>query len=234
MRSLFSIVAIVGLGLFSAVGWGWAVWQFVPQWLERAEQAEREAVSEVDLAEPVQEPPGPIEGRLRLIAESPLPPTALVIRVGEELFMESDKSGADIDVERAWVYPPEGLRVALRAEWADYLPGPRAVRVRAFFDGVLMSDSITWGRDLFLEKDWHLPGAEELLTTAMAQPPQEYPTPQPGQSDPAQRPPNESQGSADSEGTGGTDGTEGSDGSDVNVGSSGRIESVPSTEGAEP
>jgi hypothetical protein len=144
-------------------------------------------------ATPPQEPPGPITGNLRLIAESPLPPTALVITVEGQEFLQLGRSGtgADIDVEQAWVYPPGGLKVELRAEWLDYLPGPRAVRVRALFDGVLISDSSAWGRDKSLEKTWHLPGAEEILRATTAETPEEFSTPGPGESDPARRPPNE-------------------------------------------
>lgn len=161
-------------------GWGWAVWQFAPGWLEAVTSPREES--------PPQEPPGPVSGTLRLIAESPLPPTLLTVTVDGQPFLHLEKSGVDLDLDHPWVYPPEGMTAELRAEWKDYLPGPRAVRVRAFFDGVLISDVIAWGRDEALQKTWRLPGAEEILATETTITPGEQATPRPGESDPAVRP----------------------------------------------
>ena len=176
MRSRRIFPAIVVLGFFSLIGWGWAMWQFIPRWVSSSAE-----VPEV----PAQELPGPITGTLRLIAESPLPPTLLVVTIDEHPFLQLEKTGVDLDAQQSWRYPPEGLRAHLRAEWADYLPGPRAVRVRAYFDGVLISDQIAWGRDEALDRTWHLPGAAELIDAAEALSPPERPEPDPGQSNPA-------------------------------------------------
>jgi hypothetical protein len=111
----------------------------------------------LELPPPVFEP---IEGILRMEIEAPAPPTEITVTSAGELVFIAREPGPVFEVEQDFIYPVEGFDLVVRATWEDHLPGPRAVRLQAFFDGTKLGQFILWGEGEEVREVWEFPSME--------------------------------------------------------------------------
>lgn len=110
-----------------------------------------------------------VVGRLGWALEAPLPPSGVRVRVvvpDGGVVAAWEAPGLGEAVEEEVEIPPGGAELIFEGVWEDFLPGPRAVRVGIFWDGVKAGEFEAWGRDERLEAQWKLPGAVRLRELA--------------------------------------------------------------------
>lgn len=112
----------------------------------------------------------PIMGWLQIEAESPVPPTGIEIFREGTLLVEMQSPGFDSAHGGEFVFPVDGVSLGVYAKWEDYLPGPRAVRFKATFEGTEISSYVLWGNGDEASGVWKLPAIELADTTNNAPP----------------------------------------------------------------
>jgi hypothetical protein len=124
-----------------------------------------------------QMPRDPINGWLQIGAESPVPPTKIEIFREGALLAQMDNPGIESAQGGDFLFPPEGLSLGIYARWEDFLPGPRAVRFTASFEGTEISSFVLWGEDEEASGVWQLPSIELAAEPEEAGEPEETTSP---------------------------------------------------------
>jgi hypothetical protein len=128
----------------------------------------KQAVAEVE------QPLEPIHGWLEIQAESPVPPSQIEIFREGAILVRMDSPGFVSKHGGDFSFPPTGATLGVYARWDDHLPGPRAVRFSAIFEGTEISSFVLWGNDDEESGNWRLPiielaGPEEEINSSQGQ-----------------------------------------------------------------
>jgi hypothetical protein len=118
---------------------------------------ERAAGAEIAAPTPA---PTPIPGWLTIRTESPIPPTKIEIFRQGSLLASFDSPGFESSQGGEFTFPVEGLDLGIYARWENFLPGPRAVRLEAVFEGTEVGTYTLWGANDEASGTWRLPSIE--------------------------------------------------------------------------
>ncbi len=106
-------------------------------------------------------PPPPVTGTLKVEIEAPIAPTSFRISSPSGIVFEKREPGLAFSLQSKFTCPPSGCDLQIHARWADYLNGPRALRVKFFFDGEEIGEPVFWGENDSLDGSWNLPPQQQ-------------------------------------------------------------------------
>jgi len=106
-----------------------------------------------------QERPPPEEGVLLLEVISPLAPSHLAITEAGTMIFELEYPGPELHLEFSMVYPEFGSDWVVSAQWEDHLVGPKALLLRAHWNGNPLTEASYWGKEEIVDV-WSLPARE--------------------------------------------------------------------------
>lgn len=102
-------------------------------------------------------PPPPVTGTLKVEIEAPIAPTSFRISSPSGIVFEKREPGLAFSLQSKFTCPPSGCDLQVHARWTDYLNGPRAIRVKFFFDDEEIGEPVFWGENDSLDGSWNLP-----------------------------------------------------------------------------